>query len=153
MKKWLEKKAKKRRLDVKIPTEREALDHLKRQSEKSGRIKIVHGIGGWLINGWTTSYIYLVWLRDFYLWSKTLEKPDLQKHFTIATMLLILEHETLHYALHQIGEYEASNQLDRIHGNTGLYLTKKGKWFLPTCFLVPEKRVATPQNEEILNEL
>jgi hypothetical protein len=48
--------------------------------------------------------IYLFWLKSY------------QKHFTVYTLLQLLEHEFLHHVLDKVSK-EARHQLDNIHKN------------------------------------
>lgn len=78
--------------DVKIPTREEI-------SENPKRAWFI--AGGW-VNDSEPEDIYVYWHRR-------------RNHFTVYSLLQIVEHETLHAVLLSLMDVEASRRLDRIH--------------------------------------
>jgi hypothetical protein len=87
-------------VDVKIPTEEQILENPKR-AEFVG--------GGW-VDSSDPSVIYVYWHRH-------------QWHFTVYSLLQVLEHETLHSVLARLMDLETSKKLDNIHRSVCVWLT------------------------------
>ena len=87
-------------VDVKIPTEEQILENPKR-AEFVG--------GGW-VDSSDPSVIYVYWHRH-------------QWHFTVYSLLQVLEHEILHSVLARLMDLETSRKLDNIHRSVCVWLT------------------------------
>jgi hypothetical protein len=86
-------------INVRIPTEAEILES-PRRAEFVG--------GGW-IDSWKPNVICLYWRKK-------------QEHFTVYSVLQVLEHETLHAVLIHLFGLETSTKLDNINRSSHIWL-------------------------------
>ena len=86
-------------MDVRIPTSEEVLENPRR------RLFIA---GGW-INDSEPDVVYVYWHRH-------------QEHFTVYSLLRILEHETLHSVLAKRIDLKSSAKLDIVHDASPVWL-------------------------------
>lgn len=87
-------------MDVRIPNAQEVLENRKRADF----------IGGGWIDSADTNTINLYWHKR-------------QAHFTIYSLLQVLEHETLHAVLAHIIDLKTSAKLDNIHRSSCIHLS------------------------------
>ncbi|NWG10146.1 hypothetical protein HXY33_00075 [Candidatus Bathyarchaeota archaeon] len=105
-------------IDVRIPTRSQIVENPRR----------AWFIGGGWIDSLDPKVINLYWHRR-------------QKHFTIYSLLQVLEHETLHTVLARIIDLETSQKLDNVHRSICVWLNDNKlvfvneirikEWFFP----------------------
>ncbi len=88
-------------IDVMIPTEGQILENPRRADF----------IGGGWVDSSDPSVIYLYWHKR-------------QWHFTVYSLLQVLEHETLHSVLARLVDLETSMKLDSVHRSVCVWLTE-----------------------------
>lgn len=86
-------------IDVRIPTRSQIVENPRR----------AWFIGGGWVDSSDPSVINLYWHRR-------------RKHFTIYSLLQVLEHETLHAVLARITDLETSQKLDNVHRSVCVWL-------------------------------
>ena len=115
-------------MDVRIPTAEEILENPRRQ---------LFIAGGW-INDSEPDGIYVYWHRH-------------QKHFTVYSLLRILEHETLHSVLAKMIDLETSVKLDNVHDASPVWL-ENGRLIFKSRFEI-KKREPSSYDEPDVKEI
>lgn len=105
-------------MDIRIPTPDEILENPRR------RLFIA---GGW-INDSEPDVVYVYWHRH-------------QKHFTVHSLLRILEHETLHSVLARRIDLGTSVQLDNVHDASPIWL-ENGRLIFESRFEIHEQQTS-----------
>jgi hypothetical protein len=87
-------------IDVRVPSEEEVLENPRRKDF----------VGGGWVDSWKPNVICIYWRKR-------------QEHFTVFSLLQVLEHEALHAVLIDVMGLDTSAKLDNIHQSSHFWST------------------------------